>query len=182
MAFSVKSGARQEKVPMRKMIYNSTPRSLFSKPVFLSLTLPAGWPYLYLRGGDHVPNAQEIMSGTEANEASRPAQGGKMDKGKGPAKWVTFLVFVIAVTVGFSYGQRLTGKIMGTVTDEQGELLPGVTAELASPALMGGVYSEMTSAKGTYRFTNLPPGMYTLVFSLKGFQTVKRLEIKTPVV
>lgn len=100
---------------------------------------------------------------------------------KSPAKWVTFLVFLTAVAVGFSHGQRLTGKIMGTVSDEENGPLPGVTVELASPALMGGIYSEVTSAKGTYRFINLPPGMYTLVFSLKGFETVKRLDIKVSV-
>jgi len=100
---------------------------------------------------------------------------------KSPAKWVPFLVFLTAVAVGFSHGQRLTGKIMGTVSDEEGGPLPGVTVELASPALMGGIYSEVTSAKGTYRFINLPPGMYTLVFTLKGFETVKRMDIRVSV-
>jgi len=100
---------------------------------------------------------------------------------KGPISWVVFLVFLTAVSAGFSFGQRLTGKIIGTVADVEGEPLPGVTVELSSPALMGGVYAEVTSAKGAYRFLNLPPGMYTLVFSLKGFETAKRMDIRVSV-
>ena len=96
-------------------------------------------------------------------------------------KWVIFFVFLTAVTVGFSFGQRLTGRIMGTVADTEGEPLPGVTVEISSAVLMGGVSSEVTSAKGTYRFINLPPGMYSLVFSLKGFETIKRTDIRVSV-
>jgi outer membrane receptor protein involved in Fe transport len=85
------------------------------------------------------------------------------------------------VTTGISFAQRLTGKIMGTISDTEGAPLPGVTAELSSPALMGGVHTEVTSEKGTYRFINLPPGIYSIVFSLKGFETVKRMNIKVSV-
>ena len=52
-----------------------------------------------------------------------------------------------------AYAQRLTGSIQGTVKDETGELLPGVTVEISSPALIGGVKSIVTSATGSIHFT-----------------------------
>jgi len=70
--------------------------------------------------------------------------------------------------------QRLTGTIRGTVRDEGGEVLPGVTVEIKSPALIGGVKSELTTASGVFLFPALPPGTYTISFSLSGFQNVKR--------
>ena len=89
-----------------------------------------------------------------------------------------FLIFNLAVFCGLSFAQRITGKIIGEVTDEEGTPLPGVTVEISSPSLMGGVHSQIASENGRYRFINLPPGTYKLVFSLNGFQTVERQKIK----
>ncbi len=77
----------------------------------------------------------------------------------------------------FVYGQRLTGRLMGKVTDENGIPLPGVTVEISSPSLLGGVHSQLTGADGEYRFLNLPPGTYKAVFKLAGFQTLERTGI-----
>jgi len=65
----------------------------------------------------------------------------------------------------------LEGKITGTITDDQGEILPGATVEITSPALMG-KRSAVTSAKGTFVFLNLPIGSYKLTASMPGFKTV----------
>jgi outer membrane receptor protein involved in Fe transport len=90
-----------------------------------------------------------------------------------------FLVFlVLCITLSSSFGQRLTGKITGVVTDEEGAPLPGVNVEISSPNLMGGVFSQVTSEKGVYRFINLPPGIYRVVFKLQGFQTIERENIR----
>jgi len=70
--------------------------------------------------------------------------------------------------VGSVFAQRLTGKITGTVSDADGTPLPGVTVEISSPSMMGGVRSQITSDRGNYRFINLPPGTYKLVFKLEG--------------
>jgi len=52
------------------------------------------------------------------------------------------LVFlVLFVAAGFSSAQRLTGKITGVVSDEEGAVLPGVTVELSSPNMLGGVHT-----------------------------------------
>lgn len=90
-----------------------------------------------------------------------------------------FLLFFLAA--GFSSAQRLTGNIKGKVTDEEGIPLPGVTVDISSPVLMGGVHTQITSEEGLYRFVNLPPGEYNLVFRLDGFQRVERLNIKVSV-
>lgn len=87
-------------------------------------------------------------------------------------------VLVLALAIGSSYAQRLTGKINGVVTDDEGVPLPGVSVEISSPSLMGGVYAQVTSEKGVYRFLNLPPGVYKIVFKLEGFQTIERENIR----
>lgn len=87
------------------------------------------------------------------------------------------LVLVFSLAIGSSYAQRLTGKITGTVKDDEGVPLPGVAVEISSPALMG-VRTQVTSEKGVYRFLNLPLGIYKVVFKLEGFQTIERENIR----
>jgi outer membrane receptor protein involved in Fe transport len=64
----------------------------------------------------------------------------------------------------------MEGKITGTVTDDQGEPLPGVSVELTGTAIMG-KRATVTSGKGTFVFLNVPPGKMTLTVSLAGFKT-----------
>jgi len=89
-----------------------------------------------------------------------------------------FLILNLALLSGISFAQVVTGKIIGKVTEEEGSPLPGVTVDISSPSLMGGVHSQVTSEGGDYRFISLPPGTYKLVFSLDGFQTVERQNIR----
>ena len=65
-------------------------------------------------------------------------------------------------------------SIAGTVRDGSGAVLPGVTVEAASPALIEKARSATTDGSGQYRITNLVPGLYTVTFSLSGFSTLKR--------
>ena len=58
--------------------------------------------------------------------------------------------------------------------DASGAVLPGVTVEASSPALIENVRTVVTSGTGQYRVELLPPGTYTVTFSLTGFSTVKR--------
>jgi hypothetical protein len=64
--------------------------------------------------------------------------------------------------------------IAGVVKDASGAVLPGVTVEAASPALIEKVRSAVTDGAGQYRIVNLPPGTYVVTFTLSGFQTIKR--------
>jgi hypothetical protein len=62
----------------------------------------------------------------------------------------------------------------GVVRDPSGAVLPGVTVEAASPALIEKVRSVVTDGTGQYRIENLRPGTYTVTFTLPGFAIVRR--------
>ena len=64
--------------------------------------------------------------------------------------------------------------ITGVVKDASGGVLPGVTVEAASPALIEKIRSVVTDASGQYRIIDLRPGTYSLTMSLTGFSSVKR--------
>ena len=55
-----------------------------------------------------------------------------------------------------------------------GAVLPGVTVEAASPALIERVRSVITDASGQYKVVDLRPGTYTVTFTLPGFRVVRR--------
>jgi hypothetical protein len=66
------------------------------------------------------------------------------------------------------------GAIAGIATDTSGAVLPGVTVEAASPALIEKVRLSVTDGTGQYQIINLPPGAYTVTFTLAGFNTFRR--------
>jgi hypothetical protein len=70
--------------------------------------------------------------------------------------------------------------LTGVVRDATGAVLPGVTVEAASPALIEKVRSASTDEQGQYRIIDLRPGSYVITFSLTGFTTVKREGIELP--
>ncbi len=65
-------------------------------------------------------------------------------------------------------------SIVGQVKDESGGILPGVTVEASSPALIEKSKSTVTDDQGRYRIIDLRPGTYKLTFSLGGFSTLSR--------
>ncbi len=65
-------------------------------------------------------------------------------------------------------------SVTGTVRDASGAVLPGVTVEAASSALIEKTRSAITDGTGQYRIIDLKPGTYALTFTLQGFATVKR--------
>src|SRR5918994_66568 len=66
------------------------------------------------------------------------------------------------------------GTLTGTVRDESGAVLPGVTVEASSPALIEKVRSAVTDSAGQYRIPSLNPGTYSLTFRLQGFTTFRQ--------
>ncbi|HYU32124.1 MAG TPA: TonB-dependent receptor [Thermoanaerobaculia bacterium] len=84
-------------------------------------------------------------------------------------------VLLLFAVVGVASAQT-TGSIVGRVTDEQGGVLPGVTVEARSPALQG-ARTAVTDETGTYRLTLLPPGIYTVSFTLEGFAAESRKDV-----
>jgi hypothetical protein len=67
-----------------------------------------------------------------------------------------------------------SGSIAGVVRDTTGALLPGVTVEASSPALIEKVRTAVTDAEGNYKIIDLRPGTYSVTFTLPGFSTFKR--------
>ena len=65
-------------------------------------------------------------------------------------------------------------SIAGEVTDETGAVLPGVTVEAASPALIEGSRTVFTDGQGRYSVVDVRPGVYSVTFTLQGFSTVRR--------
>ena len=83
------------------------------------------------------------------------------------------LIAVLVLAPAAAFAQTL-GTIAGSVKDASGAVLPGVTVEAASPALIEKVRTVATDGTGLYRIVNLPPGAYTVTFTLPGFNTVRR--------
>jgi hypothetical protein len=73
--------------------------------------------------------------------------------------------------------QVQTGSILVKVADEQGAMVPGVTATISGPALVSGQMIGVTDAGGVYRFPSLPPGTYSVKLDLTGFQSMVRPNI-----
>ena len=67
-----------------------------------------------------------------------------------------------------------TSGIAGVVKDSSGGVLPGVTVEAASPALIEKVRTATSDGVGRYNIVDLQPGAYTIAFTLTGFSTFKR--------
>ena len=92
------------------------------------------------------------------------------------------LVVVLSLIPASVFAQGAsTATIAGVVRDASGGVLPGVTIEAASPALIEKVRSTVTDDRGEYRLPELRPGNYVVTYTLPGFSTVKRdgLELRT---
>jgi hypothetical protein len=88
-------------------------------------------------------------------------------------------IWVIAIAVmsfasPSAYAQGQTGSIAGVVRDSSGAVLPGVTVEASSPALIEKTRSVVTDGQGQYKIIDLRPGSYAVTFTLPGFSTTRR--------
>ena len=80
----------------------------------------------------------------------------------------SLLLLLTMSTSVFAQGVQ-SATLRGTVTDQSGSALPGVTVTVKSPALMG-ERTAVTTANGGYILPGLPPGTYTITFTLAGMQ------------
>ena len=93
---------------------------------------------------------------------------------------VRVMCVVVAVCALLPSVARAQASITGVVKDTSGAVLPGVTIEAASPALIEKVRNAVTDESGRYRIVDLRPGTYSVSFSLAGFQSLRdRDEIAT---
>jgi carboxypeptidase family protein len=95
-----------------------------------------------------------------------------------PSIWLVNVFALLFTSLAAAQGALERGTVTGTVRDASGAVLPGVTVEAASPALIEKVRTAVTDSAGVYRIVNLDPGVYTLTFSLEGFSQVKRENIE----
>lgn len=84
-----------------------------------------------------------------------------------------FPLFLACVLV-FPALASAQATLAGSVRDASGAVLPGVTVEVSSPVLIEKARQVVTDGTGQYRITELPPGGDNMVFTLSGFNTVKR--------
>ena len=89
------------------------------------------------------------------------------------SRWSRILV-AFAGTVVISSTVYAQASITGVIKDPSGAVLPGVTVEAASAALIEKVRSVVSDGTGQYRIEDLRPGTYTVTFTLAGFSTAKR--------
>jgi hypothetical protein len=89
-----------------------------------------------------------------------------------------FLALVMMASAGLLSAQTRIGTINGTVTDESGAVLPGVTVTLTSEALITRTSVTTTDQEGNFRFVTLLPGSYDLKFELTGFVSTARTGIR----
>src|SRR5881628_272097 len=89
-------------------------------------------------------------------------------------------ILVFACLFGVPALASAQASLAGVVKDESGGVLPGVTVEAASPALIEGARSATTDEQGRYRIESLRPGPYKVTFSLSGFGTLTRTGVDVP--
>ena len=90
------------------------------------------------------------------------------------ARLFAIMSFALATAAGAAYAQSLYGTVEGTVTDEQGAVLPGVTATLTGPQ---GAQTAVSDEKGQFRFVGVSPGLYLLKVELQGFVAQDRNDV-----
>src|SRR2546423_5044647 len=89
-------------------------------------------------------------------------------------RWASKAVLILMAALLLPSIASAQGSLTGTVRDESGAVLPGVTVEASSPALIEKIRTALTDGAGQYRITGLNPGTYSLTFRLSGFNFVKR--------
>jgi hypothetical protein len=113
----------------------------------------------------------------ERGRGTKCDQPGTLAGYPGRRHWLARMAMVIvalAALPALASAQAAQASIAGVVRDTSGAVLPGVTVEAASPALIEKIRTVVTDGAGQYRIESLRPGAYTVTFSLTGFNTVRR--------
>jgi hypothetical protein len=97
-----------------------------------------------------------------------------------PARLALWLVLSALLTATTVFAQAGTASVTGTITDEQGAALPGVTVTISNAAT-GLLRSTTTDDTGVYQLLSLPPGTYQLKVELNGFRTAVLDAVRLPV-
>jgi len=87
---------------------------------------------------------------------------------------------ILATLMSLSAAAFAQSAISGVVRDTSGAVLPGVTVEASSPALIEKMRTAVADSGGLFTIVDLRPGTYTVTFSLAGFNTLRREGIELP--
>jgi hypothetical protein len=88
---------------------------------------------------------------------------------------------LLSASPALAQGSAASGVISGTIKDESGGALPGVTATLTSPALQVRQVVAVSDAEGNYRFGELPVGTFRVMYELQGFTAFIRDDLRLPI-
>ena len=91
---------------------------------------------------------------------------------------VVSVVAGVCLLAAPAWAQAPTSGIAGVVRDTSGAVLPGVSVEAASPALIEQVRVVTTDGQGRYNIVDLRPGVYSVTFTLPGFSSIRRVGIE----
>src|ERR1700749_4297070 len=108
-----------------------------------------------------------------SSKRSNPFSG---TRGKGMRRRFSSILVCLGVLLLLAVSgvaQETTGGLAGTVKDPSGAVVPGATVAVKASSLVG-EKSLTTDNSGYYRFSNLPPGNYTITVTGSGFETAKR--------
>ena len=100
-------------------------------------------------------------------------KGGSMTAYVAMACRCVLALLLVAVLPLAAFAQG-SASITGVVRDTSGAVLPGVTVEASSPVLIEKVRVVVSDGGGQYRIVDLRPGVYTVTFTLGGFNTFVR--------
>lgn len=93
-------------------------------------------------------------------------------------QWFTRLACAVGLLLSLdtaAFGQQsLRGSIVGTVRDDTGAALPGVTISATSPALQVPQVLRISDERGEYQMISLPAGTYRMAYEHAGFATLVR--------
>ena len=96
-----------------------------------------------------------------------------MNRNAGQGRWWLAAAALVVMFPSLAAAQSITG----VVRDTSGAVLPGVTVEASSPALIEKVRTAVSDGAGQYRIENLSPGRYKVTYTLPGFGTVERPDL-----
>ncbi len=90
----------------------------------------------------------------------------------------TLVILMLLAITAWPAAAQTNSAITGVVVDETGSVLPGVTVEASSPALIENVRAVVTDDQGVYKVADLRAGVYAVTFTLTGFSKLRREQIE----
>jgi hypothetical protein len=100
-----------------------------------------------------------------------------------PVQMIVQTLCLVISLCAMTEAQTSTSRIIGTVTDSAGAIIPGAKVTAKNEAT-GVTYTQPSTGAGLYGFPSLPVGVYTVTVEMKGFKTINKtgniLEVGTP--